>query len=56
MLVPLTRAIAESGSVRLLQPINRPASRQPHRTTNRVNLMLGTPGTWQGIDPQIKAT
>src|SRR4051794_8750752 len=42
MLVPLTRAIAESGSVRLLQPMSRPTSRQPQRRMNRISWMLGT--------------
>src|SRR3954451_17276193 len=47
MLVALTLAIAESGSVRLLQPTSTAVSRQPLSTTSRVSLMLGTRGTWQ---------
>src|SRR3954452_13655373 len=51
MLVALTLAIAESGSLGLLQPPNK----QPLRISNRISLMLLTPDTSQRIDSQIKA-
>jgi hypothetical protein len=47
ILVVLTLAIAESGFVRLEQPMSTLLSKQPKRRIDRVEVKLDTPGTWQ---------